>query len=49
VEAVAITIHYLREHPEDLGNDAVTVISLALEQAADCSRRPLGLWDALDH
>jgi hypothetical protein len=30
-----------------LGNDAATVISLALEEAADCSRRPLGTWNAL--
>jgi hypothetical protein len=32
------------------GNDAVSLIGIALEQAAaDCGRRPLGTWNALGH
>ena len=47
IEAVAITLRYLRAHPDELSNDAVALIHLALGKVADCGRRPLGLWDAL--
>jgi hypothetical protein len=40
-------LHYMKEHPDELGNDAVSLVHLALEEAFDCKRRPLGLWDAL--
>ena len=47
VEAIATVLHYMKEHPDELGNDAVSLVHLALEEAFDCKRRPLGLWDAL--
>jgi hypothetical protein len=49
MEAMSITLRYLRAHPDELGNDAITLVRLALEDAADCGRRPLGLWNALGH
>jgi hypothetical protein len=48
LEAIAPTLRYLRTHPDELSNDAVALIHLALEAAADCGRRPL-LWHALAH
>ena len=47
LEAVAITIRYLRDNPDELDNDAVSLIRLALEKAAGCGWRPLGKWEAL--
>ena len=49
VEAIATVLHYMKSHPDELGNDAVSLVHLALEEAFDCKRRPLGLWDALGH
>jgi hypothetical protein len=44
-EAVAKVLRYLRQHPNDLGDDAIALIRIALE--GDCVGRPLGLWDKL--
>jgi hypothetical protein len=44
-EAVAKVLRYLRKHPDELGNDAIALVGIALE--GDCIGRPLGLWDKL--